>query len=120
MYVKCKNAYKIKLMVLNGRLFLASPCGCSHDTRFDVADGVNVVCHCVSIAVLSLPTILSLVMLNYHCHSGLMYGSLVMLHYHRHSGLVYGSLIMLHYHHHSGLLYGSLVMLHYHRHSGLI
>ena len=34
-YVKYKHAYKIKLMVLNGWLFPASPCGCSHDTRLE-------------------------------------------------------------------------------------
>ena len=42
-YVKNKNVYKTKLMVLNCRFFQASPCGCSHDTRFKVADGGD--CH---------------------------------------------------------------------------
>ena len=26
-------------MVLNSQLFLASPCGCGHDTRLEAADG---------------------------------------------------------------------------------
>ena len=42
-------------MVLNCCLFLASPCG-GHDTRFEAADGGNVICHCVSIAATLLPT----------------------------------------------------------------
>ena len=62
-------------MVLNCQLFLASPCRCSHDTRFEAADGGNVICHCVSIAAMSLLTHISLVMLHYHCYSGLVYGS---------------------------------------------
>ena len=53
--VKYKNVYKTKLMVLNCRLFLASPCWSGHDTLFEAADRWNVVCHCVSIAATSLP-----------------------------------------------------------------
>ena len=54
-YIKYKNVYNTKLMVLNYRLFPASPCGVSHDTRFEAADEGNVICHCVSIAAMSLP-----------------------------------------------------------------
>ena len=39
--------YKTKLMILNGRLFPASPCGVGHNTPLETADGENVVCHCV-------------------------------------------------------------------------
>ena len=46
-YVKYKNGYKTKLMVLKCQLFPASPCGCGHDTRLEAAYGANVVCHYV-------------------------------------------------------------------------
>ena len=38
-YVKYKNVYKTKLMVLNYRHFPASPCLYGHDTYFEAADG---------------------------------------------------------------------------------
>ena len=65
-------------MVLNCRLIPAIPCGCGHDTRFEVADRWNVVCHCVSITAMSLPTHITLVMLHYHRYSGLVFGSPVL------------------------------------------
>ena len=74
-YVKYKHVCKTKLMVLNSRLFPPSPFGYSHDTRLEVADGGNVICHCVSIAAMPLPTHISFIMLHYHRYSGLMYGS---------------------------------------------
>ena len=43
-YVKYRNVYKTKLIVLNCRLFPATPCGVGHDTRLEAADGRNAVC----------------------------------------------------------------------------
>ena len=43
-------------MVLKCRLFLTSPCGCDHDIRLQVADGVNVVWHYACIPAMPLPT----------------------------------------------------------------
>ena len=38
-YVKYKNVYKIKLMVLNVQFVPASPCGFGHYTRFEALIG---------------------------------------------------------------------------------
>ena len=70
-------------MVLNCWLFPASPCVSAMKNvpvvrmkwLMGVAGGRCVVCHCVSIAASHSPPILRFVMLHYHGHLGLGYGS---------------------------------------------
>ena len=78
-YAKYKNVYKTKLMVLNCRLFPPSPCGCGHDTCLDAVDGAMLSGTVRVYQRRHCPPIFSLVMLHYHRHSGLMYGSPVLI-----------------------------------------